>query len=229
MRPVIGLTAYTEPAQWAAWQTDATLLHSWYPEAVIRAGGIPLLLPPQDDAAQALVARVDALILTGGPDIAATMYGQDPHPQNDTPRHLRDEFEVAVYRNARDAGIPVLGVCRGLQIMAVAEGGHLTQHLPDVTDLPHRIRPGTFTEHLAAFTPGSRIHALFGDEALVNSSHHQAVADPGRLTVTGRAQDGTIEACEVDGDVFALGVQWHPEHGGDVRVFQALVDAAAGR
>ena len=226
MRPVIGLTAYVEPARWAAWHTDATLLHAWYPEAVIRSGGIPVLLPPQQEAAVELTGRIDALILTGGPDIAATMYGQDPHPANDRARHLRDEFEVAMYRGAREAGIPVLGICRGLQIMAVAEGGYLTQHLPDVTDLSHRIKVGTFTEHSAAFAPGSLAHALLGEEMVVNSSHHQAVADPGRLAVTGRAADGTIEVCEAPGAAFAIGVQWHPEHGGDVRLFQALVDAA---
>lgn len=226
MRPVIGLTAYTEPAQWAAWHTDATLLHAWYPEAVTRSGGIPVMLPPQEDAAAQLVARIDALILTGGPDISATMYGQEPHAQNDTPRHLRDEFEVSIYRNAREAGIPILGICRGLQIMAVAEGGYLTQHLPDVTDLAHRFQRGTFTEHGATFTADSLVASLLGPEMVVNSSHHQAVADPGRLTVTGRAQDGTIEVCEATDDPFTLGVQWHPEHGGDVRLFQALVDAA---
>lgn len=226
--PVIGLTAYVEPARWAAWHTDAVLLHSWYPEAVIRSGGIPVLLPPQQEAAAELVARVDALILTGGPDISATMYGQEPHPANDRPRHLRDEFEVALYRAARQADRPLLGVCRGLQIMAVAEGGRLAQHLPDVTELSHRVRLGAFTEHSATFRPGSLAHRLLGDQMVVNSSHHQAVADPGRLKVTGRAADDTIEACEAPGAGFALGVQWHPEHGGDVRLFQALVDAAAG-
>lgn len=226
MRPVIGLTAYVEPARWAAWHTDATLLHAWYPEAVIRSGGVPVLLPPQQDAAAELVGSVDGLILTGGPDISATMYGQEPHPSNDLPRHLRDEFEVALYRQAREAGTPILGICRGLQIMAVAEGGYLTQHLPEVTDLVHRVKLGTFTEHLATFEPGSLAHGLLGEQMVVNSSHHQAVADPGRLLVTGRAADGTVEACEAPGSGFALGVQWHPEHGGDVRLFQALVDAA---
>lgn len=225
VRPVIGLTAYVEPARWAAWHADATLLHSWYPEAVVRSGGIPVLLPPQQEAAAVLARRVDALILTGGPDISATMYGQEPHAANDRPRHLRDEFEVALYRAARQAGRPVLGICRGLQIMAVAEGGSLTQHLPDVSELSHRVKVGTFTEHPATFVPGSLVHSLLGDQMVVNSSHHQAVSDPGRLTVTGRAADGTIEACEAVGGEFALGVQWHPEYGGDVRLFQALVAA----
>lgn len=226
MRPVIGLTAYVEQAQWVAWHTDATLLHSWYPEAVVRSGGIPVLLPPQQEAATQLVNRIDALVLTGGPDLAATMYGQDPHPANDRPRHLRDEFEVALYRAAREADKPVLGVCRGLHIMAVAEGGYLTQHLPDVTDLAHRITLGAFTEHRASFTSGSLAHRLLGDAMVVNSSHHQAVADPGRLRITGIAEDRTVEACEEPNAAFVLGVQWHPEHGGDVRVFQGLIDAA---
>ena len=166
MRPVIGLTAYVEPARWVAWNTDAALLHAWYPEAVIRSGGIPVMLPPQQEAAVALASRIDALILTGGPDISATMYGQDPHPTNDRPRHLRDEFEVAMYRAVREAGKPVLGVCRGLQIMAVAEGGYLTQHLPDVTDLPHREKVGAFTEHGAMFAPDSIAHRLLGAETV---------------------------------------------------------------
>ena len=112
--------------------------------------------------------------------------------------------------------------------MAVAEGGYLTQHLPDVTDVSHRFQRGTFTEHGATFTPGSLAASLLGPEMVVNSSHHQAVADPGRLTVTGRAEDGTIEVCEASDDDFTIGVQWHPEHGGDVRLFQALIDAATG-
>ena len=230
MRPVIGLTAYVEQARWVAWDTDAALLHAWYPEAVIRSGGSPVLIPPQQGAAEELVSRVDALILTGGPDIAATVYGQVPHPTNDRPRHLRDEFELAVYRSARAAGAPVLGVCRGLQIMAVAEGGTLVQHLPEVTGLNHRERPGSFTEHGAHFSPGSLAHRLLGDRMTVNSSHHQAVDRPGRLTISGRAEDGTVEACEDPSAAFVLGVQWHPEYGGDVRLFQALVEAAvAGR
>lgn len=226
MRPVIGLTAYVESARWVAWETDAALLHAWYPEAVIRSGGSPVLLPPQQEAAEQLASRIDALILTGGPDIAATLYGQDPHPTNDRPRHLRDEFEVALYRQVREAGKPVLGVCRGLQIMAVAEGGTLVQHLPDVSELSHRLRPGAFTEHGAKFAPGSLAYRILGSEMTVNSSHHQAVANPGRLTVSGRAADGTVEACEDPSSAFVLGVQWHPEYGGDVRLFQALVAAA---
>ena len=179
MRPVIGLTAYVEPARWVAWEDRCRAA-----ARLVSRGGDPfrdsqVMLPPQQEAAVALASR-PTLILTGGPDISATMYGQDPHPTNDRPRHLRDEFEVAMYRAVREAaGKPVLGVCRGLQIMAVAEGGYLTQHLPDVTDLPHREKVGAFTEHGAMFAPDSIAHRLLGAEMTVNSSHHQAVGDPG--------------------------------------------------
>lgn len=226
MRRIVGLSAYEEPAQWGAWHTDAVLLHSWYPRAVRRAGGLPVLLPPQDpDAAPELLDRVDALVLTGGPDVDATLYNAAPHPDSDEPRDERDAFEIALYLAARDAGIPVLGVCRGLQVMAVAEGGSLVQHLPDVSDVTHRVRLGEFVDHEATFIEGSHIHDLLGASAVVNSSHHQAVADPGRLRVTGWAPDGTIEVCEDPRARFLLGVQWHPEHMDDSRLLEGLIGA----
>jgi putative glutamine amidotransferase len=226
MRAVVGLSAYEEPARWAAWATDAVLLHSWYPRSVRRAGGIPVLVPPQEpEAAATIVERLDAVVLTGGPDVDATLYNRTPHEANDPPRQERDAFEIALYRAARDAGVPVLGVCRGLQIMAVAEGGTLVQHLPEVSEVTHRLRLGTFVDHAAEFAPGSLAHSLFGASATVNSSHHQAVAEPGRLTVTGWAPDGTIEICEDPQARFLLGVQWHPEHMADTRLMEALLGA----
>ena len=226
MRAVIGLSAYEEPAQWSSWDTDAVLLHSWYPDAVRAAGAVPVLLPPQEpEAVGVIVDRLDALVLTGGPDVDATLYNAAPHETNDDPRERRDAFEIAVYRAARDVGLPVLGICRGLQIMAVAEGGALIQHLPEVSEVTHRVERGTFIDHEATFEPGSLAHDLFGDRAVVNSSHHQAVADPGRLRVTGWAPDGTIEACEDPQARFLIGVQWHPEHMADLRLLQALVGA----
>lgn len=226
MRSVVGLSAYEEPARWGAWDTDAVLLHSWYPAAVRRVGAVPVLLPPQEpEHAGAIVDRIDALVLTGGPDVDATLYNVTPHPDNDPPREERDAFEIALYRAARDAGVPVLGVCRGLQIMAVAEGGSLVQHLPDVSEVTHRIRLGTFVDHEATFEPGSLVQELLGDSGIVNSSHHQAVADPGRLRVTGWAPDGTIEVCEDPHARFLLGVQWHPEHMADTRLLEGLVGA----
>ena len=226
MRPVIGLTSYVEPATWSSWHTHAALSHAWYHEAVIRAGGTAVLLPPGPDAD--VVSRLDALILTGGPDLAADLYGQQAHETNDEPRADRDSFELAAYRVARTRDLPVLGICRGVQVMAVAHGGSLTQHLPDVTALSHRHERGAFTEHRATFATGSLAQRILGDDLMVNSSHHQAVMNPGTLVVTGRAQDGTIEACEDPGAPFVLGVQWHPEYGADDRLFGALVMAATG-
>lgn len=202
------------------------MLHSWYSDAVRAAGGVPLLVPPQEPEAAAMVVdRLDALVLTGGPDLDATLYNEAPHETNDEPREQRDTFEIALYRAARDAGLPVLGICRGLQVMAVAEGGSLVQHLPDVSEVTHRLERGTFVDHEARFEPGSLAHDLFGDTAVVNSSHHQAVADPGRLRVTGWAPDGTIEVCEDPAARFLLGVQWHPEHMSDTRLLDALLGA----
>lgn len=226
MRAVIGLSAYEEPARWSSWDTEAVLLHSWYSDAVRDAGAVPLLVPPQPpEAAAVVVDRLDALVLTGGPDVDATLYNAAPHPANDAPRPTRDAFEVALYLAARDAGLPVLGICRGLQIMAVAEGGSLVQHLPDVSEVTHRFERGTFVDHEATFAPGSLAYELFGPTEIVNSSHHQAVADPGRLSITGWAPDDTIEVCEDPQARFLLGVQWHPEHMADTRLLEALVGA----
>lgn len=226
MRAVVGLSAYEEPAQWSSWDTRAVLLHSWYSDAVRASGGVPLLVPPQEpEAAAVVVSRLDALVLTGGPDLDATLYNAAPHETNDEPREQRDTFELALYRAARDAGLPVLGICRGLQVMAVAEGGSLVQHLPDVSEVTHRLERGTFVDHEATFEPGSLAYELFGGDAVVNSSHHQAVADPGRLRVTGWAPDGTIEVCEDPAARFLLGVQWHPEHMNDRRLLDALLGA----
>lgn len=226
MRAVIGLSAYEEPARWSSWDTGAVLLHTWYPDAVRAVGAVPVLLPPQEpESVGVIVDRLDALVLTGGPDVDATLYNAVPHPANDEPRERRDAFEIALYRAARDAGVPVLGICRGLQIMAVAEGGALIQHLPEVSEVTHRLERGTFVDHEATFAPGSLAHDLFGDSCMVNSSHHQAVADPGRLQVTGWAPDETIEVCEDPAARFLLGVQWHPEHMTDTRLLEALAGA----
>jgi len=226
MRAVIGLSAYEEPAQWSSWDTEAVLLHSWYSDAVRAANAVPVLLPPQEpEAAAVIVDRLDALVLTGGPDVDATLYNAAPLETNDEPRSARDAFEIALYRAARDAGLPVLGICRGLQVMAVAEDGALIQHLPEVSDVTHRVERGTFVDHEATFLAGSLAHDLFGDSCVVNSSHHQAVADPGRLRITGWAPDQTIEVCEDPSARFLMGVQWHPEHMSDTRLLEALVGA----
>lgn len=227
MRPVIGITSYLEKARWGAWDTPAVLIHEQYVDAVRAAGGTPVVLPPGEDAQ--VMDRLDALILTGGADVDPATYGAVPHPSTDTPRTSRDSSETALYRRARERGLPVLGICRGLQVMAVASGGTLEQDLPSAgAGLLHREAPGTFTEHGATFQDGSVIAGVMGaTSGVVNSSHHQCVAQPGSLTVTGWAQDGTIEVCEDRAARFVVGVQWHPEMTSDRRLFDALVAAAA--
>jgi putative glutamine amidotransferase len=227
MRPLIGITTYREPARWGAWDQTAVLIPSNYVDSVQRAGGAVVLLPPDASAAEA-VENLDAVIISGGADLDASLYGSEPHPTADKPRTERDASELAVYRAARERDIPVLGICRGLQVMAIAHGGALTQHLPDVSaeDL-HRERPGAFTRHKARIESDTLASTVLGEgEREVNSSHHQAVSDPGNLRVSGYAEDETIEVCEDPAADFVLGVQWHPEADDDPALFDALIDAA---
>jgi len=231
VRPIIGLSSYFEPASWSAWkQVPAAIIQFAYVEQLQRAGARVVVLPPDTGDVDVLDA-LDGLVLAGGADVDAHLYGQMPHSTADVARESRDASEIALYRGARDRGLPVLGVCRGLQIMCVAEGGALHQHLPDIVgDRKHRAEPGTFAEHPARFAEGSLAARIFGaTDVVVNSSHHQAVADAGRLTVTGWAVDDTIEVCEDPGARFSIGVQWHPEVLADTRLFDAFVTACRDR
>ncbi len=229
MPPVIGVSCYGEPAQWGAWKTDAVLIHREYVAALQEVGAAVLLVPPGATAetVHSIVDRVDGLVIAGGPDIDPALYGADAHPTTDRPRADRDETELMLYESARERGIPVLGVCRGMQMMAVASGGSLVQDLPSAGyGLVHRDAPGTFHAHGATFSESSLAAQILGNEMVVNSSHHQSVDDAGSLTVTGRADDGTIEVLEDPEADFVLGVQWHPEMTDDRRLFVALVNAA---
>ena len=210
--PVVGVTTYLEPARWGAWDVTAAVLPHWYLD-VLRGVGLDIvLLPPADEPAVTLLDRLDGLVLVGGADVDAARYGATPDPTADVPRTSRDESELALYRAARERGMPVLGVCRGMQVMAVAHGGTLIQDLPSAGyGTTHREQPGQFVDHGARFDNGV-VAALYGrSEVVVNSSHHQAVESAGSLTVTGRAVDGTIETCEDPDADFCVGVQWHPE------------------
>jgi len=215
-KPVIGITTYLEPAKWGAWELPAALIPWNYVNKLQQCGASVVLLPPDPDCHDA-IARIDGLGMVGGADVDPARYGAQPESGTDTPRESRDASELGLYLAALEKGIPVLGICRGLQIMAIAHGGSLHQHLPDlVGNTLHRDAPGTFNYHGATFTPGSLIANLVGaTEIKVNSSHHQAVNSPGDLTVTGLASDGTIEVCEVTSTKFVLGVQWHPEFSDD--------------
>ena len=226
MRPIIGITTYVESASWLVWRDLPTaLIPQAYVRAVTLAGGRAVLLPPDEVDADVLRA-LDGLVLSGGADLGPELYDATPEPLTDS-RPQRDAGEMLLARAALAADLPILGVCRGMQLLAVAAGGRLDQHLPDVLGHEkHRPAPGVYGEHEPSFVPGSRIAALMGDDLGVHCYHHQGVADAGTLTVTGRTADGVIEAVEDPARRFVLGVQWHPEVITDQRLFGALVRAA---
>jgi putative glutamine amidotransferase len=227
MRPIIGITTYVEPASWMVWQDLPTaLIPHAYVEAVTLAGGRAVLLPPDDQDAD-VIRVLDGLVLSGGADLGPRLYGEQPAPLTDS-RPDRDASELLLARAALAADLPILGVCRGMQLLAVAAGGRLHQHLPEVLGHEkHRPAPGVYGRHEASLTPGSRIAALMGDDLGIHCYHHQGVADPGTLTVTGRTEDGLIEAVEDPAHRFVLGVQWHPEVVRDERLFGAVIGAAS--
>jgi putative glutamine amidotransferase len=221
----VGITSYVEPASWAVWENvPAALVPYAYVRAVAEAGGRAVVLPPDDLDADVL-RMLDALVLAGGADVGPALYGAEPKPYTDS-RPDRDGGEMTLLRGALAADLPVLGVCRGMQLLAVAYGGHLHQHLPDVVGHEeHRPGPGRYGSHPVRFAPGSLVAEMMAGDREVNTYHHQGVADPGRLTATGWAADGVIEAVEDPDRRFVLGVQWHPEADGDLRPFAALVRA----
>jgi putative glutamine amidotransferase len=225
-RPLIGISAYVEPADWAVWRgVRAVLVPEAYTRAVTAAGGRAVVLPPDDSDADVL-AILDGLLLAGGADVGPGRYGQQPHPRTED-RPDRDAGELTLLTAALAADLPVLGVCRGMQLLAVAYGGTLDQHLPDVLGSEaHRPAPAVYGTHPVRFAPGSLAARTMAGIEQVNSYHHQAVATPGRLAVTGWAADGVIEAVEDPGRPFVLGVQWHPEIEPDPRPITALVRAA---
>jgi len=232
-RPIIGLTTYLEQAQSGVWNVPASFLPKVYFEAVNRAGGIAVLLPPQPvdaDAAHRVIGGLDGLIITGGKDVDPARYGQEPHPATDEPRRDRDEWEDALLTAAIEEGLPFLGICRGAQLLNVALGGTLHQHLPDVVgSLRYSQGGGMFACNEVDVEPASKLHELLGDSLAVKSYHHQAIDQvaPG-LVVTARTDDGTVQAVELEGDAFGMAVQWHPEEDAadDARLFEGLVDAA---
>ena len=237
--PVIGLSSYAEPARWAAWDAPAALLPLNYAEQVAAAGGVPVLLPPVPGVAAA-VARLDALVLTGGGDIDPATYGAPPHPRTGRVSAARDQAELDLLAAALAAGLPVLGICRGLQLLNVARGGTLHQHLADLgpaANSGHTPEPGTFGSHPVRVAPGSMLAGILGaagrdgtDCLAVPTAHHQAIDRLGSgLTASAWTADGIIEAVELTGcghHPFVLGVQWHPEAGEDLRLLTALVAAA---
>jgi putative glutamine amidotransferase len=234
--PAIGICAAIERVSWGVWQGyEVTLAPRAYVTAVQRAGGLGIVLPPDEAAVgdpDLLLDRIDGLMLAGGADIDPSAYGAEAHPETTGTWPERDRFELALTRRALERDMPVLGICRGMQLLNVALDGTLDQHLPEsVGNEVHRTVAGTFGDHGVRLEPGSLAAAAAGKESLaVRSHHHQGVDRLGEgLRVSGWSeQDDLVEAIELPGSPFALGVIWHPEEDPDSPLIAALVDAARG-
>ncbi|MGN6132722.1 MAG: gamma-glutamyl-gamma-aminobutyrate hydrolase family protein [Nocardioidaceae bacterium] len=226
--PVIGISTYREQARWGVWDQRADVLPAQYAAAVELAGGAPVLLPPsQPPVAATVVARLDALVISGGADVDPTSYGEQPHPRTAGWRSDRDAWERALLDAADERGLPVLGICRGMQVMAVHAGGALDQHTPDLVGHDEHSPGGdAFGEVWVDTVEGSLLRDVIGDRHRVGCHHHQSVrAHPGYVP-SAFAADGTLEAMERRGGPFRLAVQWHPETREDIGLFRALVAAA---
>ena len=232
--PVIGISSYQVSARWGNWDDQAVLLPRRYVDKVTQTGGLPVLLPPADGGA-AVLPRLDGLILSGGSDVEPSRYGAPAHPAAGPFYPDRDAAELALGLHAVARGLPVLGICRGLQVINVALGGTLHQHLPDlVGDDSHSPELTGYGAHKVSVAPGTQLAAILGrSEAAVPTHHHQAIDRLGAgLVATAWADDGVIEAVEFEsagqaGAPFMIAVQWHPEAGDDLSLFTALMAAAA--
>lgn len=233
--PVIGISCYCEPVDRGEWRDQPSdLLPHGYADKVQRAGGVALLIPAREDAdaalAAALLDHLDGLILSGGVDVEPSRYAAQPHPSVQPPRPDRDALELALAAESGKRGLPVLGICRGMQVMAVAAGGTLEQHVPDrVGHTRHSAVRGAYASHPVGTVPGTRLASLLDDQQLdVPTSHHQSVLSHPGYQPAAWADDGTLEAMEDPRAPFRLAVQWHPEAGEDPRLFEALVAASRG-
>jgi putative glutamine amidotransferase len=232
-RPIIGITCYVEEAVRGVWESmPHALLPYSYVAKVERAGGIAVLVPPRADAdaemALAVISRLDGLILAGGADVEPQRYAAAPHPMVQEARPDRDAFELALAAVTQEWDTPVLGICRGMQVMAVAAGGTLEQHVPDrVGHDDHSPAPGVYGSHDVRTVEGTMVAALLGQQVVIPSYHHQSVFSHPGYVPAAWAQDGTLEAMEQAGSRFRVAVQWHPEAGQDTRLFEALVQACA--
>jgi putative glutamine amidotransferase len=227
-RPVIGITTYLTLARFGVWEDDAALIPAAYVQAVEAAGGRALLVPPSMEGIDETLDALDGLLFSGGSDLDPEIYGQEAHAQTDGVVPERDRAEIALLEAALERDMPVLAVCRGSQVLNVARGGDLVQHLPEVVgDEKHKHTPGVFADHDVDLVSGTRVQQILGDHAPVKSHHHQGYGQLGAgLREAARADDGTIEALEDPSRRFALGVLWHPEAGEDFALFEALVEEA---
>jgi gamma-glutamyl-gamma-aminobutyrate hydrolase PuuD len=232
-RPRIGLSTYVETVSWSVWEEAAAFTPRSYVDSVLDAGGLPVLLPPPGEAvgpeaAPLVLEGLAGLVVVGGADVEPGRYGAAAHPEAQDPRPDRDDWETRLLHLALDRDLPVLAICRGMQVLNVALGGALHQHLPDVAGHQgHCPIPGVFGTTRVLTAPESMAAEILGAEVKVRCHHHQAIDRlAAGLTAVAWADDGTIEAAVVDGRHFAMGVQWHPEEGDDPRLFTAFVAAA---
>jgi gamma-glutamyl-gamma-aminobutyrate hydrolase PuuD len=224
-RPIIGITSELDAARWGEWLREAVVSPVSYLRAVERAGGAPVVLPPvPPDSARSLAAGMQGLIFTGGRDLDPALYDQQRFDETDLPEHRRDRFELVLMRAAIEDGVPFLAVGRGLHVLTVARGGSLTQHLP-----AHRTDRVRYLPHDVHLSDDSRLGRLLGTKIQAPAAHHQAPDRLGEgLVVAGWSPDSSVvEAVELAGHRFAVGVHWHPEEGDDPRLMTALVEAAA--
>ena len=228
MKPVIGITTYVEPAKWGQWDLPAALIPYAYVRGIESAGGRALLVPPSDGGIEETLDALDGVLFTGGGDLDPSHYGADPHEKTAGVRAERDSAELALPQAALERDMPVLAICRGSQVLNVARGGDLDQHLPDSLGHElHKERLGEFSDHEVSVEGGTRLGGIVGERIPVKSSHHQGFGRIGEgLVTTAQADDGTIEALEDPSRRFAVGVLWHPEEGEDAALFMALVEEA---
>lgn len=234
MRPVIGVTAWMETAEWLGFEGKAALLEETYLLHITKAGGVPVIVPPYPEFASEIVGTIDALVIGGGEDVDPALYGAEHQKGTAVSADKnQDAGEMAVIEAAIQRGIPVLGICRGCQVLNVLYGGTLVQDLEKVEDgMSHvssdaETKRQTYLQHPVHAEPNSVIAGVLGDEFMVESWHHQGVDRVGEgLTAIGRAEDGLVEAIADPGQDFVIGVQWHPEAESGNRIFEALVEAA---
>ncbi len=228
MRPVVGVTSYAQEASWGVWHLPAALVPLAYVDAIEKAGGRAVVIPPAEEDIEDTLDTLDAIVFSGGADIDPARYGAEPHPETDVPQTRRDVGELALLRAALERDMPTLAICRGFQLLNVARGGDLVQHLPEqVGNDDHKRVPGVFAVHPVEVKEGSRLGDIVGATQEVTSHHHQALGRVGDgLVESAWAADGTLEAVEDPSQRFVVGVQWHPEASQDAALFAALVEEA---
>ena len=229
MRPLVGITTYVTPARWSYWELEAALIPQDYVNAVDRAGGRPLLVPPTLEGVDETLDALDGIILTGGSDLDPELYDEEAHPETFGIHRLRDDAELALLHGAMERDMPLLGICRGIQVINVGMGGTLHQHVPDVVGHENHKNdpPGQFLQHEVEVLPDTRLADVLGAQTRVMSHHHQGIKELGEgLRPAARAEDGLVEAVEAPEKRFAVGVLWHPEAGEDAALFEAFVAEA---